>query len=39
MKESHGEVQEIIKSFENFLGELDGNDLQPYAVNLVKFLM
>lgn len=39
MKESNGEVQEVIKNFENFIGEIDGKDLEPYAVNLVKFLL
>lgn len=39
MKQSHGEVSTIIKSFESLLGSLSGADIQPYAVDLIKFLI
>jgi hypothetical protein len=38
MKESNGEVYEVIKSFELFLGHIDGKYLEDCAVHLVKFL-
>ena len=38
MRQSNGEVYEVIKSFESFLGNLSGPEIQPFAVNLVKFL-
>lgn len=38
MKESNGEVYEVIKSFELFLGHINGKDIANCAVDLVKFL-
>jgi hypothetical protein len=39
MKESNGEVYEVIKSFELFLGHIDGKYLENSGVGLVKFLV
>ena len=38
MRESNGQVYEVIKSFESFLGNLNGAQLQPFASDLIKFL-
>lgn len=38
MKESNGEVSEVISSFELFLKHLNGLHIKDCAVDLVKFL-